>query len=434
MIVLNAVRNAVAACYHLIFTYAVGCDHVTRGCRFCCVQQLAGTYHQFAEKGVTRRLKDGRFVWNGHLWIADPDDDEVWLKPQRFPGSDQFVYVNLMSDVCHEKIPTEITRLGFWAIAASRHFGMFCTKRVARMNALITAASAEEAQSWQPKSLLGFTAEGQREFNQRWPYMRELAERGWFVFGSFSPLLEPIALPPDYLSLACWTIVSGEQGDPKRVRDMNPDWAAAIFDSCDQAGMPVFLREMSSNAPIIPTYLLRRDFPSLKSRSARSRIINLRQTSASGKTTIVCQLLEHTGSEPLYGMFGRRQPEAVRILGTRPLFAIGPYPAAGCDSVLSRAGVQGVIDLLEKYSAMGDVIFEGLIISSMFGAIGEWLAARKFAGNKSRYWTSRLTTAASASPRVRATIRRPSSLRKRTTTARLRSPSGCGNWTCRWRC
>jgi len=112
--------------------------------------------------------------------------------------------------------------------------------------------------------LLGFTAPGQREFDQRWPYMRALAERGWFVFGSFSPLLEPIQLPADFLALARWVIISGEQGPPKRVRDMKPEWAAAIFDKCDQVGMPVFLREMSANAPIIPTHLLRRDFPALK--------------------------------------------------------------------------------------------------------------------------------------------------------------------------
>jgi protein gp37 len=257
---LIAPRNAAAACYHLIWNFAVGCDHVSRGCKNCCVQQLAGTYWQFAEKGVTRRLKDGRYVWNGHLWIAAADDDDVWLKPQRYPGSDQFIYVNLMSDVCHENIPTPITRLGFWAIAASRHFGMFCTKRVDRMAALIAAASAEEVRLWKPKSLLGFTAEGQREFDQRWPIMRPAAEAGWSVFGSFSPLLESVRLPADYLSLARWTIVSGEQGERERVHDMNPDWARAVRDQCDQAGIPFFLREMSRAEPI-PNDLLRRDFP-----------------------------------------------------------------------------------------------------------------------------------------------------------------------------
>jgi hypothetical protein len=77
---------------------------------------------------------------------------------------------------------------------------------------------------------------------------------------------------------------------------------------------------------------------------------------------------------PIFGTLGGHQPEAIKLdRSPRPLFALGPYPVAGCDSIVARLGVQGVLDLLEKYSPRGDVIFEGLIISSMFGAIGAWL-------------------------------------------------------------
>ena len=174
-----------------------------------------------------------------------------------------------MSDVCHEKIPTEIIRLGFGAIAASAHFGMFCSKRVQRMAAVLSAASAEEVRLWQPKCLLGFTAPGQPEFDERWPVMRALAEQGWFVYASLSPLLEPITPPEDFWQLACWVIVSGEQDEQGvRGRDMRPEWAEAILDKCDQVGMPFFFRQMSgSGAEPIPNKLLRRDFPQLKSRS-----------------------------------------------------------------------------------------------------------------------------------------------------------------------
>jgi hypothetical protein len=106
-------------------------------------------------------------------------------------------------------------------------------------------------------------------------------------------------------------------------------------------------------------------------------IINLRQTSASGKTTTVNKLLERSGALPLYGLWGPRRPQAMRALGPRPLFALGPYPAAGCDAVISAFGIDGLLWLLDKYADKGDVIFEALIISSMFGAIGDWLEARK---------------------------------------------------------
>jgi hypothetical protein len=106
-------------------------------------------------------------------------------------------------------------------------------------------------------------------------------------------------------------------------------------------------------------------------------IINLRQTSAAGKTSIVRAVLAQTGAVPIWGMFGPKRPQAVRALLPRPLFAVGPYPAAGCDAVVSRCGISGVLYLLDKYAAQGDVIFEALIVSSMFGAVGEWLEARK---------------------------------------------------------
>ena len=149
------VRNAECACYHHIWNFAVGCDHVDRACKFCCVQQIAGTYHQFAEKGVSRRLKDGRFTWSGDLWVADPADVEAWQKPQLIPGSDQFIFVNLLSN-CPEKIPTPIIHLGFWAIAASAHYGLFLTKQVERIGAIISRRLAGGNTGLAAKIAFGF--------------------------------------------------------------------------------------------------------------------------------------------------------------------------------------------------------------------------------------------------------------------------------------
>jgi len=77
---------------------------------------------------------------------------------------------------------------------------------------------------------------------------------------------------------------------------------------------------------------------------------------------------------PIFGALGVRQPEAIKLdRFPRPLFALGPYPAAGADTIVSQLGVEGVIGLLENYTAQGDVIFESLIVSSMFGTIGAYL-------------------------------------------------------------
>ena len=392
-----AVRNADAACYQHLMTWAVGCDKVTTGCTLCIALPIVGTYKQHVKKGVVRQLPDGRFVWNGHLWIADLDDDSVWLKPQRIPGSGQFIYVNLLSDCFHEKIPTEIIHLGFDAIAASRHYGMFCTKRCERVPEVIAAASAEEVRLWQPKCLLGFTAENRPCFNERWPHMRSLAEKGWFIFGSFSPLLEAFELPDDYWNLACWTIVSGEQGDPTRTRDMRPEWAEAILDKCDRVGMPFFFREMSSHQPqIIANKLQRRDFPSLpiarsqsltfptvparrtpevnlpRVPSTANRIISLRDTHGAGKSTIVRNLLEANDARPIH-VDGARRPEAYQLsIAGQTYYVIGPYltECGGCDAVRPY---ELIAELIKKYSQRGHVVFEGAVISSYWGAIGALL-------------------------------------------------------------
>jgi protein gp37 len=266
------IRNPTDACYHDVFIFAVGCSHVDRTCVNCCVQELAATYWQLAEKNVTKQLQNGRHVWNGHMWIAAPDDDDVWLKPQRLPGENRFLFVNLMSDCAHEKIPFPIMRLAFWAIAASRHYGLFFTHRYERLAAFVASASPDEQRLWKPKCLLGFSIGDQAGFDFAWPYLRPLAETGWHVFASLSPLLELIILPDDFLRLACWVNCSGDQAELERARYMDPEWARAVMAQCDQAGIPFFLREMS-RGEIVPNDLLRHDFPLLKSLNGAARYL-----------------------------------------------------------------------------------------------------------------------------------------------------------------
>lgn len=104
-------------------------------------------------------------------------------------------------------------------------------------------------------------------------------------------------------------------------------------------------------------------------------VVNLRGTSASGKTTIIRKLLMTPKFKlrPIFGALGPKAPEAIEVSHQRTFYMLGPYPIAGCDSVVGKLGVQGVIDLVEKYRTRGPVVFEALIVSSMFGAIGEWL-------------------------------------------------------------
>ena len=104
-------------------------------------------------------------------------------------------------------------------------------------------------------------------------------------------------------------------------------------------------------------------------------LINLRGTSGSGKSTVVRALLGRYGAHPIFDLLGPTAPEAYRLVRApfkSRVYVLGPYLArcGGCDAVGS---IDLLIELLHAYHAKGTVIFEGLIISSMYGSIGQEL-------------------------------------------------------------
>jgi protein gp37 len=256
------------------WNWAFGCSHVGRGCKNCCVQHAAGAYSWPADHhaGVTIRAKQGkedeRFVFNGVVKVASPDHP-IWLFPLLYrgakhpklgPGQPSLIWAVDMGDPFHEQIPTAVIKTACAKLAASHHIGLLLTKRCQRMTTIIVALSAEERRLWQPKLWLGFSAEGQREFDQRWPEVRPLAEDGWLVFASLAPLIEKIELPADFLSLGRWAIASGEQGVHVRCREMDPDWARRIRDQCAEANVKFFMKQMA-RLELIPYDLQIREFP-----------------------------------------------------------------------------------------------------------------------------------------------------------------------------
>jgi protein gp37 len=117
---------------------------------------------------------------------------------------------------------------------------------------------------WQPKLWCGFSAERQREFDERWKDIVRLAYAGWTIFASVAPMIGAVKLPDDFLALGprAWVIVAGEQGKHDRCRDMDPNWARAIRDQCASAGIPFFIKQMAKpeRTPIPPDLQIRQ-FP-----------------------------------------------------------------------------------------------------------------------------------------------------------------------------
>lgn len=93
---------------------------------------------------------------------------------------------------------------------------------------------------------LGFTAENQECFNERWAHMRTLAMLGFTVFVSAEPLLSAIVLPNDFLWFEnkVQVIVGGESGTGARPMDLA--WMRGIVEQCKTAGVPVFVKQLGS--------------------------------------------------------------------------------------------------------------------------------------------------------------------------------------------
>lgn len=76
---------------------------------------------------------------------------------------------------------------------------------------------------------------------------------------------------------------------------------------------------------------------------------------------------------PIYGVLGPARPEAYRLdLGlTEPVYVLGPYPGGA-----SRFRYADVVKIVDRYTQRGHVLFEGVIMGSVFGKLGRYLASQ----------------------------------------------------------
>lgn len=121
-------------------------------------------------------------------------------------------------------------------------------------------------------------------------------------------------------------------------------------------------------------------------------IINIRGTSGSGKSTLVHRFLAEYPNEEIIDQFGpMKKPKVVgyKVIGPipeifvsytgfvsrqpiTPTYIIGRYATAcgGCDSMSYKGSHDDIEAMVMRYAALGNVIFEGLTISS---TITRWM-------------------------------------------------------------
>jgi protein gp37 len=194
-----------------------GCAKISPGCKHCYAETFAERFrgvpgHAF-EQGFDLRLV--------------PTALEL---PKRWRRG-RLVFVNSMSDLFHEDVPTDyIARVFDVMRECPQHQFQVLTKRAERLEAL-APAMCPPSNVW-----LGVSVEN-AQYAWRIDHLRRTPAHVRFL--SIEPLLGPIMeLCLDDIH---WVIVGGESGH--RARRMKVEWVREIRDQCRRARVPFFFKQ-----------------------------------------------------------------------------------------------------------------------------------------------------------------------------------------------
>lgn len=225
----------------------VGCSRVSRGCQHCYAEtQAAGRLvNSPAYRGVTT---NGHFNGTVNLLPDRLDQPLRWRRPR-------LIFVNSMSDLFHENVPTDwIARVVGIMARSTRHTFQVLTKRPERMVQVLADPNFRDdvqaqvglsfdADAWPlPHVWWGVSVEADR-FCSRVDVIRHMPAAVRWV--SAEPLVGP--LPSLNLDGIGWVVVGGESG--RGAEPMHPEWARDIRDRCVAAGVPFLFKQWGEWAP-----------------------------------------------------------------------------------------------------------------------------------------------------------------------------------------
>ncbi|NPV58866.1 MAG: phage Gp37/Gp68 family protein [Actinobacteria bacterium] len=194
-----------------------GCTKISLGCRHCYAERMSKRLKAMGHPNYTNGF---RLTTHEHV-LEMP---LRWKRPQA-------IFVNSMSDLFHEEVPTEFIAKVFMVMtAASHHRFQVLTKRSGRLRELAPKLP------WPSNVWMGVSVETEEHIYR----IDHLKQTDAFIkFVSFEPLLGPISdLDMEGID---WVIVGGESGPG--ARRMDPAWARRIRDQCLAANVPFFFKQ-----------------------------------------------------------------------------------------------------------------------------------------------------------------------------------------------
>lgn len=194
-----------------------GCTKISPGCKFC-----------YAERMARRLSSMGQHRYrNNFQTTLQPD---LLDAPLRW-SSPRVVFVNSMSDLFHDRIPTDYIHAVLRTVQRAHwHVFQVLTKRSDRLRRLAAELP------WPENLWMGVSVES-ANYVQRVRDLQEIPAAVRFL--SVEPLLGPIPRLP--LAGIHWVIVGGESGPG--ARPMRAEWVRSIRDRCVRRGVPFFFKQ-----------------------------------------------------------------------------------------------------------------------------------------------------------------------------------------------
>lgn len=199
-----------------------GCTKVSPGCKHCYAETFAERF-----RGVPGHPYEHGF--DLRLVPTKLDEPVGWKRPR-------LVFVNSMSDLFHEQVPTEyIRRVADVMKRASWHRFQVLTKRAERLRGLLSGSLSEVA--GMPHIWWGVSVEDRRYGLPRVKLLQASPARVRFL--SVEPLLEDLGKVD--LEGISWVIVGGESGH--RARPLQAEWVRNVQRQCLAASVPFFFKQ-----------------------------------------------------------------------------------------------------------------------------------------------------------------------------------------------